>query len=72
MMIKWHKEDIKSRIVADKKVKETIRAKLAQSIDPLDPTQHPKNLVNIVTVTLHLKVSMLTIRSIRFISDKRV
>ena len=46
---KRHKEEMKSRIVADKKDKETIRAKLAQSIDPLDPTQHPKNLVNIVT-----------------------
>jgi len=44
-----HKEEMKSRTVADKKDKETIRAKLAQSIDPLNPTQHPKNLVNIVT-----------------------
>ena len=44
-----HRDESKSVIAADSKLRETIKQKLALSIDPLDPTQHPDGLVNIVT-----------------------
>jgi len=40
------------RIKADYQEKKSIRKKLEQSINPLDPSKHPTHLVNIVTGTI--------------------
>jgi hypothetical protein len=44
-----HKEEIKARITKDGADRESIRDKLKLCIDPLAPTSHPPNIVNIVS-----------------------
>ena len=44
-----HKEENPARIRSDQKDRNSIRNKLEISIDPLDPTDHPDEIVNIVT-----------------------
>ena len=44
-----HKEEGKARMDSDKKDREALRTKLSKCIDPLDPDQHPDQIVNIVS-----------------------
>ena len=44
-----HKEEMKARIVSDGADRENIHKKLELCIDPLDPSSHPPNVVNIVS-----------------------
>ena len=44
-----HKEETTARIGSDAKDRESIRIKLELSIDPLSPSPHPSNIVNIVS-----------------------
>ena len=44
-----HKEENPARVKSDGKERQNIRNKLEVSTDPLDPTDHPDNIVNIVT-----------------------
>jgi hypothetical protein len=44
-----HKEEMKARITKDGADRESIRDKLKLCIDPLAPTSHPPNIVNIVS-----------------------
>ena len=44
-----HKEEGAARKRSDAIDRKGIREKLATAIDPLDPAQHPENIVNIVT-----------------------
>lgn len=44
-----HKEEKPSRITSDAKDRDKIRDKLLSCIDPLDPTDHPASLINVVT-----------------------
>ena len=44
-----HKEENPARIRSDQKDRNIIRNKPESSIDPLDPTDHPDEIVNIVT-----------------------
>ena len=46
-----HKEENPSRVKSDGKERQNIRNKLEVSTDPLDPTDHPDNIVNIHVVT---------------------
>ena len=43
-----HKEEMKGRIASDKSDRESIAKKLQNCIDPLNPDDHPPELVNIV------------------------
>ncbi|MES9884531.1 MAG: hypothetical protein ABW185_27110 [Sedimenticola sp.] len=43
-----HKEELKSRIDADRLDRDNIRQKLTTCIDPIDPTDHPSGIINIV------------------------
>lgn len=45
-----HKEEGKNRMLSDEVVRNKLCEKLAMCIDPLDPSQHPDGLVNIVNV----------------------
>ena len=47
--ISSHKEENRARLKSDRKDRQNIRAKLEMSIDPLDPTDHPDEIVNIVS-----------------------
>ena len=44
-----HSEEGTSRIKSDSKDRDGLRTKIQMVIDPLDPEQHPENIVNIVT-----------------------
>ena len=44
-----HKEENPARVKSDGKDRKNIRNKLEVSIDPLDPTDHPQEIVNIVS-----------------------
>ncbi len=44
-----HKEEMPSRLKSDNCDRSKIRIKLEQCINPLEPTQHPANLVNVST-----------------------
>ena len=44
-----HKEETTARIRSDAKDRESIRIKLELCIDPLNPSSHPSNIVNIVS-----------------------
>ena len=44
-----HKEEMKSRVTADKKDRASLRQKLDECIHPFKPEEHPKELVNVVT-----------------------
>lgn len=44
-----HKEENPSRVKSDRKDRQNIRNKFEVSMDPLDPTDHPQNIVNIVS-----------------------
>jgi len=44
-----HKEENPSRIKSDSQDRQKIRNKLEMSTDPLDPTDHSDEIVNIVT-----------------------
>jgi len=44
-----HKEENPARVKSDGKDRQNIRAKLEMSTDPLDPTDHPDEIVNIVS-----------------------
>lgn len=44
-----HKEETKARLKSDSTDRESIRNKLALCINPLNPTSHPSNIVNIVS-----------------------
>ena len=44
-----HKEEAKARIKSDGTDRKSLREKLAVSIDPLQPDQHPNSLINIST-----------------------
>ena len=50
-----HTEEFESRINADEKDKENIRRKLEQCIDPLDSSEHPESVINIVTRAIGMK-----------------
>ena len=50
-----HNEEFESRISADEKDKESIRRKLEQCIDPLDSSEHPESVINIVTRAIGMK-----------------
>jgi len=60
-----HKEESKARIAADAKDRDGIRQKLATCIDPLNPSDHPDEIVNISSgkigdssVNVHKSVSI--------------
>ena len=44
-----HEEETTARIRSDAKDRESIRIKLELCIDPLNPSSHPSNIVNIVS-----------------------
>ena len=44
-----HKEEIRARIKSDATDRGKLRDKLSSAIDPLDPSSHPKGIINLVT-----------------------
>jgi len=50
-----HKDEFESRINADVKDNDSIRRKLEQCIDPLESSEHPESVINIVTGAIGIK-----------------
>ena len=44
-----HKEEKPARVISDNEDRQKIKEKLVLFVDPLDPTDHPEGIVNIVT-----------------------